>query len=51
MALTTKELIEELSKYPDDVKWYGNEEDGGCLVSEYTGDIKNAQIVIDCPEE
>jgi hypothetical protein len=42
---TAKEIIETLSKYPEDLKWYlvMDEDEGPLLVSEWTGDIADAQ--------
>ena len=50
---TTKEIIAELSKYPDDLKWelIVDEDEGVMLVSDYTGDIANAQAVINLDDE
>ena len=45
--MTTEELIKELSKYPNQ-RWYAieDEDEGIILLSEYTGDIENAQVSI-----
>jgi len=50
--ISTKDLVRELNKYPDDLKWYVviDEDEGGLLVSEYTGDIANAQVAIVCSD-
>ena len=50
---TTKELIAELSEYPDDLKWEAifDEDEGFMLVSEYTGNITNAQVSINLEDD
>jgi hypothetical protein len=50
---TTKELIDELSKYPPDAKWYAiiDEDEGGMLVSGYDQRIPGWQGAINCDED
>ena len=50
---TTKEIIAEFSKYPDDLKWevIVDEDEGIIIVSDYTGDISNAQAVINLNDD
>lgn len=49
---TTKQLIDELSKYSDDLGWYVSADDDEFtgLYSDYTGDIANAQAFIQCDD-
>ena len=45
---STKDLIKELEKYPDDYKWYAiiDEDEGAMLITDYTGNLSNAQAAI-----
>ena len=50
---TTQQIIDELNKYPLDIKWSViiDDDEGGMLISEYTGITGMYQVAINIERE